>query len=177
MYGRKDERLLPSWVVRLNPHNNESMQVQLIDRVRTWIQVNRQVLTQLLPETVPRIRAVYLFYGAGSAHKNAAELAIETFTIDTAFAVKDLDDDIAEFTFADLHIEDEFIITAEMTEELAGVQSSSLRCQGINHANNAAKKRRCSATALKNFGVCRRHLNKELVNEHLKSQQENESKE
>ena len=69
-------------VIRLNPHDTRTMKVSFIDRVRVFIQMFRNLMTQPLSAD-DRIGAhvYYLFYGEGNVHQDAAKHAECTIRI------------------------------------------------------------------------------------------------
>jgi len=154
-------------VIRLNPHDiTDSMVVPFIERVRVFIQMFRNLMTQPLSEN-DRIGATvhYLFYGEGNVHQEAAQHAEMTIRIMPYVndpADVPLDEDIAAFKLEDLVQRDVEAAAQEiLVQKQIELSSGKRQCAAMNHANNPALKQRCSAATKKGQNLCGRHFDQQ----------------
>jgi hypothetical protein len=149
-------------VIRLNPHDTDSMKVPFIERVRVFIQMFRNLMTQPISAN-DRIGATvyYLFYGEGNVHQDAAQHAEMTIRImpyinDPADVL--LDEDISAFKLEDLVPEEISAATqAILIQRQIELSSSTNQCIAWNNAKNPALKHRCSSSTKKGVNLCSRH--------------------
>ena len=152
-----------TFIIRFNPHDTPKMVIPFIERIRVFIQIIRNLMMQpLTAEDRIGARVYYMFYDSSNVHLQASKGA--DLTVRVMKSINDpgdvpLDKDIEEFTLKDLAQRD---IEASKQELLVQLQiqlsSGDRQCAATNHANNPAKKTRCSAATKVGNNLCGRHL-------------------
>ena len=155
-----------TFILRFNPHDTPSMVVPFIQRVRAFIQMIRNLMTQSLTAD-DRIGVIvcYMFYGSGNVHQQAskhAELTLKVLPHINNPSDVPLDNDIAAFSLKDLVQKDVDAATQEiLVQRQIQLSSGKGQCSAMNHAKNPALKTRCSAATKKGQNLCGRHLDQQ----------------
>ncbi|KAI9333091.1 hypothetical protein BDR26DRAFT_615693 [Obelidium mucronatum] len=163
--------LLPSRIVRFNPHDTPNVQLDLTAKLRILIQRIRDYLNEELDIDAAPVESVqFLFYGQvgefnfpvllniklqqGSEHRTFADQAASTLSVfpDINDLTMSLDADVMAFVLSDLMSADTSTAGSVVSKirELGGREN---RCDAFSSRTG----RRCSAVALKNSNVCSRH--------------------
>jgi hypothetical protein len=155
-----------TFILRFNPHDTPSMVVPFIQRVRTFIQMIRNLMTQpLTAEYRIGANVCYMFYGSGNVHQEAtkhAELTLKVLPHVNNPADVPLDKDIAAFSLKDLVQKDVDAATQEiLVQRQIQLSSGKVQCRAMNHAKNPALKTRCSAATKKDSHLCGRHFDEQ----------------
>jgi hypothetical protein len=167
------ERLLPSIMLRFNPHstNDGGCNVPLLGRIKTLAQRYRNIveasaLDTQLPEFA-NMSVQYMFYGSDVQHRQTLDRAQATITVldnINAECLEYRDDMIGKFQFADIAHERINSEALKAVQEILDDSSSgaSNRCSAMSHSGKS-NERQCTGHTVKGTELCARHTKSALA--------------
>jgi hypothetical protein len=175
-YGVKlteGERLLPSILLRFNPHSTKDggCDVPLLGRIKTLAQRYRDIVDAPASDTrfteFANMSVQYMFYGSDVQHRSTLDRAQATVTVldnINAECLEYHDDVISKFQFADIAPEEINNEALKAVQETLDESSSDAlkRCSAMSHSGKG-NERQCTGYPVKGTELCARHTKSALA--------------